>query len=277
MLCLSCGLKLTWNVTVTAPQWNLTLSWPDFHFNAEWDHRSPKPQLRRSVSQIFLNTVASSNQQLHIFSRFFLIVLIMPRPIPIGIRHVVAALAHGGMWQSAIAGRMGLTHATVNHILWKHAATGILVTGKSKETPWKTTPRQDHALLRMVRQDPFISARVLTAWMRNLYGMRASWTTINNRLLSCDNHAYKPTRKPLLTANHCCLRLEWAQRWRNLTMANWQQVIFSGESRFQHHTVDGRLRVRRLPGEHFQQKCQAYRVQAGGGLVHLWGAFSQWC
>ena len=183
MLCLSCGLKLTWNVTVTAPQWNLTLSWPDFHFNAKWDHRSPKPQLRRSVSQIFLNTVASSNQQLHIFSRFFLIVLIMPRPIPIGIRHVVAALAHGGMWQSAIAGRMGLTHATVNHILWKHAATEILVTGKSTETPWKTTPRQDHALLRMVRQDPFISARVLTAWMRNLYGMRASWTTINNRLV----------------------------------------------------------------------------------------------
>ena len=28
-----------------------------------------------------------------------------------------------------------------------------------------------------------------------------------------------------------------------------------------------------LPGQHFQQKCQAYRVQAGGCSVHVWGAF----
>ena len=37
--------------------------------------------------------------------------------------------------------------------------------------------------------------------------------------------------------------------------------------------VDGRLRVHCLPGECFQQRCQAYKVWAGGGLVHVWGAF----
>ena len=44
-------------------------------------------------------------------------------------------------------------------------------------------------------------------------------------------------------------------------------------SRFQLYLVDGRLRVCRLPGEHFKQRCQAYRVQAGGGSVHVWGGF----
>ena len=125
----------------------------------------------------------------------------------------------------------------------------------------------------MVRQDRFLSARALTARMRNLYGMRAGCTTVNNRRLSRGYRTYRPTTKPLLTANHRRLRLEWAQRWRNLTVAHWQHVIFGDESRFQLYPVDGRLRVRRLPGERFRPGCQAHRVQAGGGSVHVWGAF----
>ena len=35
----------------------------------------------------------------------------------------------------------------------------------------------------------------------------------------------------------------------------------------------GLARVRRLPGERFRPGCQAHRVQAGGGSVHVWGAF----
>ena len=109
--------------------------------------------------------------------------------------------------------------------------------------------------------------------MRNLYGMRAGRTTVNNRLLSSGYRAYRPTTKPLLTANHRRLRLEWAQRWRNLSVAHWQHVIFGDESRFQLYPVDGRLRVSRLPGECFRPGCQAHRVQAGGGSVHVWGVF----
>ena len=36
---------------------------------------------------------------------------------------------------------------------------------------------------------------------------------------------------------------------------------------------NGRPRVRRLPVECFQQRCQPDKVQAGGGSVHDWGAF----
>ena len=45
------------------------------------------------------------------------------------------------------------------------------------------------------------------------------------------------------------------------------------ESRFLVYPADRRLRIPRLPGERFQQMCQAYRVQAGVGSVHVWGAF----
>ena len=119
--------------------------------------------------------------------------------------------------------------------------------GKSTGAPRKTTPRQDRALLRMVRQDCFISAQDLMVQMRNFYGMRAGQETINNRLLFHGYHAYIPTRKPLLTANHCRLHLEWAEKWQNLTMGSMSSSVVSPDS----NPVDGRLRVSRLPGEHF--------------------------
>ena len=251
------------------PQRNPTLPWADIQCKVKWDRRAPKPQYRWSFPQINLHTVTTLNQYLHIF----LIVRTMPRPTPTGIRHEVFALAREGITQGAIAAHVGLTRATVYRILERHAATGSMVPGKSSGAPRKTTPRQDRALLRMVRQDRFLSARALTALMRNLYGMRAGRTMVNNRLLSRGYRAYRPTTKAMLTANHRRLLLEWAQRWRNLTVAHWQHVIFGDESRFQLYPVDGNLRVRRLPGGRFQPGCQTHRVQAGGGSVHVWGAF----
>ena len=195
----------------------------------------------------------------------------MPCPTPIGIRHEVLAFALEGMRESAIAGHVGLTRATINHILRRHAASGALFTLISKGDPWKTTPRQDLALLRIVRQNLFISALALMVRMRNWYQMRAGQKTINSCLVSRSYRAYRPTRKALLTANH--RRLFWVQRWQNLIRVHWQHVIFHYESRFQLFLADGRLRLHNLPGEHFQQRCQAYRAQAGGGSVHVWKAF----
>ena len=84
---------------------------------------------------------------------------------------------------------------TINHILQRHAAAGTLVPGKSTRAPQKTMLRQDCALFRMVRQNRFKNAGALTAWMRNLYGMRAGQKTNNNRLLRRGYHACLWTRK----------------------------------------------------------------------------------
>ena len=126
----------------------------------------------------------------------------MPNPPPIGVRHELHALAREGMPQSAIAGCVGRTCATVNPILRRHAATRTLVPGKFMGDPRMTIPHQYRALFRMVQQDRSISARFLTARMRNLYGMKAGRKTVNNRLLSYGYRAYRPIRNSLLTAIH---------------------------------------------------------------------------
>ena len=69
------------------------------------------------------------------FSKVVLIYWTMPRPTPMGIRHEVFALAREGMKQGAIAARVGLTRATVNCILKRHAATKSLVPGNLQGLP----------------------------------------------------------------------------------------------------------------------------------------------
>ena len=99
----------------------------------------------------------------------------------------------------------------------------------------------------------------------------------------------KSTEAPQKTTHRrdCVFRMVWQDRFKSaraltvrlrnlygMRAGRWQHVICSNESSFQLYPVDGRLRVHRLPNEHFQQRCQAYRVQAGGGSIHVWEAYN---
>ena len=178
----------------------------------------------------------------------------MSHPTLIRTRHKLFALARKGMCQGDIAAKIGVARKNVNRILLRQVASASQEPGKSTAAIRKTTARQECALFRMVREDRFKSARALTERMRNLYGVRVGRRTINNQLVARGYRACRIPRKPLVTANHHRLRLDWSQQ--NLTVAAWSHVIWGDEWRFQLYPVYGHMRVRRLPGERFQQGCQ---------------------
>ncbi|GBM33401.1 hypothetical protein AVEN_93284-1 [Araneus ventricosus] len=84
----------------------------------------------------------------------------------------------------------------------------------------------------------------------------------------------RPTRVPLLTTRHRRLRLEWAQEHRDWTIDELKRIAWSDESLFLIHHVDGRVRVRRLPGGQLLPFCTAGHTQDGGGGIMLCGMFS---
>ncbi|GBN77436.1 hypothetical protein AVEN_146607-1 [Araneus ventricosus] len=57
-------------------------------------------------------------------------------------------------------------------------------------------------------------------------------------------------------------------------MDEWKRVALSDESRFLIHHVDGRVRVRSLPGEQLLPSCTEGHIQAGGGGIMRLGMFS---
>ena len=97
----------------------------------------------------------------------------MSRPTLISIRREVLALAHESMQESVFTGGMGLTCATINHIIWKYGASQV--SRGSSEDHSSSRPRFAQDGLTGLRD------RALMARMRNLYGMRAAEKTTGSR------------------------------------------------------------------------------------------------
>ena len=59
-----------------------------------------------------------------------------------------------------------------------------------------------------------------------------------------------------------------------MTRAEWANVLFTDESRFNLYNNDGRLRVYRRRGERLNDDCLFQREQYGGGSVMVWAGVS---
>ncbi|GFV69990.1 transposable element Tc1 transposase [Trichonephila clavipes] len=93
------------------------------------------------------------------------------------------------------------------------------------------------------------------------------------RLLQRGLRARIPLYRIHLTQNHRHLRLQWAnvhRSWRS----DWQQVVFSDESRFNLWHHDGRIRVMRYAGERHIPECNIERHSRRTPGVMVWGAIA---
>ncbi|GFV38156.1 transposable element Tcb2 transposase [Trichonephila clavipes] len=91
--------------------------------------------------------------------------------------------------------------------------------------------------------------------------------------MQCGLRVRIPLYRIPLTQNHRRLRLQWAnvhRSWR----ADWQQVVFSDESRFNLWHHDGRIRVRRYAGERHISECIIERYSGRTPGVMVWGAIA---
>jgi len=197
----------------------------------------------------------------------------MPGPIDIRRRSQIVAYRNVGLPYPEIARRLGISRRTVIRILQRRAATGSISPRRSIGRPRATTERDDRRIIALVRANRRISSRAIATQLRARQLIRISRQTVNRRLIQRGYRARRLIKKPKLTARHRANRLQWAQRYSNLTVAHWNHVIFGDESRFPLYPVDGRLRVRRLAGEELLDENLQANVQGRGGSVHVWGAF----
>ncbi|GFW39471.1 transposable element Tcb1 transposase [Trichonephila clavipes] len=76
-----------------------------------------------------------------------------------------------------------------------------------------------------------------------------------------------------LTANHRRLRLQWDREHR-AWQADWHQVVFSDESRFNLWDHDGRVRIRCYASERCLPQCVIKRHRGLTPRVMVWGVIS---
>ncbi|GFV50426.1 transposable element Tcb1 transposase [Trichonephila clavipes] len=82
------------------------------------------------------------------------------------------------------------------------------------------------------------------------------------------------TRRPLLvlplTQNHRCLRRQWCDE-RRMWVAEWNEVVFTDESRISLQNHDGRIRVWKHLGERMLNSCVMHRHTGPAPGIMAWG------
>ena len=134
--------------------------------------------------------------------------------------------------------------------VWKQWTDECRTTRKPGSGPRNVT-RDDRHLVRMTWTDRRTSSRQLAAQWSITTGVSFCASSIRRRLLQRGLRARTPLYKIPRTLNHCCLRLQWANQYKNWR-AGWQHA---DESRFHLWYHDGRICVRCYAGERHFPEC----------------------
>ena len=96
--------------------------------------------------------------------------------------------------------------------------------------------------------------------------------TVRRRLREHDIHCRRPVKRLHLQQRHMQARLNWTNAHRRWTLRQWEDVIFSDESRFLLERHEGRRRVYRRLGEQLLPNTVSTASDRRGVMV--WGAIS---
>ncbi|GFU80762.1 transposable element Tcb2 transposase [Trichonephila clavipes] len=107
--------------------------------------------------------------------------------------------------------------------------------------PRQISHREDRHFVRNVRVQPTASSAAIQAQVASSLGHPVSSRTIRRRLAEGHMGSWRPLRVLPLTSTHRHLHLEWCCARGNWTAAEWNQVVFSDESRFNNSSDDNRV------------------------------------
>ena len=78
-------------------------------------------------------------------------------------------------------------------------------------------------------------------------------------------------KHPLLRPSHRQARLEWAERHKEYTIADWRRVVWSEETKINYIGSDERKWVWKEVGEGLTNRQVEGTLEFGGGNVMMWG------
>ncbi|GFY20400.1 transposable element Tc1 transposase [Trichonephila clavipes] len=148
----------------------------------------------------------------------------------------IVGLREAGLSYRAVAARVQRNSSTIMRVKKQWTDEGRRAR-KSVSGPRNvTSAREDRRLVRMAQTDRTAFSRQLAAQWSTSTRVSLCASSIRRRLLQRGLRARIPSCRIPLTQNHRRLRLHWAnvhRSWR----ADWQQVVFSDEFRFNlwHH------------------------------------------
>ncbi|UYV69373.1 hypothetical protein LAZ67_6003354 [Cordylochernes scorpioides] len=160
--------------------------------------------------------------------------------------------------------------SAIHSILHDHLKEGTTDRRVRSHPPQCTTSRADRQIVRMAGTYRSVTSLTVAQHIQSVTRHSESMHTIRRRLQQSGLTARRPLLRLPLTQNHRRLRRQWCDE-RRMWMAEWNEIVFTDESRFclQHH--DGRIRVWRRRGERMLSSCVMHRHTGPVPGIMVWG------
>ena len=190
-------------------------------------------------------------------------------------RNQAIGMLQSGMQEKHVATRFAVHRTTIVRLRDRYQQTGSVKDHPRPGQPRKTSRQDDRSIRLRVLRNRFVSARQLQYDLRRDRNVRLSVQAIRNRIKVAGLKSYRPYKGLILTPAHRIARLRWSRLYQRYTLARWNRVLVTDESRFMLSKVDGRERVWRRPLERLSDACITENDRyGGGGSVMVWGGIS---
>lgn len=151
-------------------------------------------------------------------------------------RERALGMLQANMSVSAVARTFGCTRATIYSLQRRVQQTGSTQDLPRAGRPRVTTAQEDRYIRLSHLRNRFMPATITAATIPR---RPVTAQTVRRRLRAVGLNARRPYRGPILTPRHRQARLQWARQHLNWRRRDWNDVIFSDESRFRLMHADG--------------------------------------
>ncbi|GFT24698.1 transposable element Tcb1 transposase [Trichonephila clavipes] len=183
----------------------------------------------------------------------------------------IVAYLDCGLSFRKIGSRVGRNQTTVMRICDRWIQEGTTDRRGRSHPPQCTISREDRQIVRMAVTDRSVTSRTVAQHIGPVTHHSVSARTIRRRLQQSGLSARRPLLGLPLTQSHRRFRRQWCDE-RRMCAAEWNEVVFTDESRIclQHH--DGQIQVWRHHGERMLNSCVMHRHTGPAPGIMVWGS-----
>lgn len=163
---------------------------------------------------------------------------------------------------------------TIQSVVDRYGARKSLQNNSRSGRPRKINQRVGRSIIRMIKENPRISAVKIVEYLKNNLSIELSTSTVRSFLRCQGFHGRVARKKYFVSETNRKKRLQFAKDNINASPDFWNRVIFTDESKFNIFGSDGHCTVWRKKNEALKPKNLRPTVKHGGGSVLVWGCMS---